>query len=121
MCSTPVCGILCGQRQSLAGVIPAGLCGILGIPLFQSMNNTKTAPGPPMRWDAIIKENSQHGVRSSGKRESGKRRVWRVKNTPISYNTPKAMIALPLTYGSPALGAYTEMNERQSPVNGTLP
>ncbi len=47
MCSTPVCGILCGQRQSLAGAIPAGLCGILGIPLFHSMNNTKTAPGPP--------------------------------------------------------------------------
>ena len=44
MCSTPVCGILCGQRQSLAGAIPAGLCGILGSLLFHSVNNTKTAP-----------------------------------------------------------------------------
>ena len=29
MCSTHVCGILCGQRQSLAGAIPAGLCAAL--------------------------------------------------------------------------------------------
>ena len=27
---TPVCGILCGQKQSLAGAAPAGLCRILG-------------------------------------------------------------------------------------------
>ena len=47
MCSTPVCGILCGQKQCLAGVIPAGLCRILRIPLFSSMNNMKTAPRPP--------------------------------------------------------------------------
>ena len=47
MCSTPVCGILCGQKQSLAGAIPAGLCGILGSLLFHSVNNTKTALGPP--------------------------------------------------------------------------
>ncbi len=26
-----------------------------------------------MRWDAIIKENSQHGVRSSGKSEAGEK------------------------------------------------
>ena len=93
MCSTPVCGILCGQRQSLAGVIPAGLCGILGIPLFQSMNNTKTAPGHPMRWDAIIKENRQHGVRSSGKSEAGEKTGVACKERlhTIPYNNPKAI------------------------------
>jgi len=42
-----LCGILCGQRQSLAGAIPAGLCGILGSLLFHSVNNTKTALGLP--------------------------------------------------------------------------
>ena len=47
MCSAPVCGILCGQKQSLAGAIPAGLCRILRIPLFHSMNNMKTVRGPP--------------------------------------------------------------------------
>ena len=47
MCPTPVCGILCGQRQRLAGAIPAGLCGIFGSPLFHSMNNMKTVRGPP--------------------------------------------------------------------------
>ena len=47
MCSTPDCGILCGQKQIRAGAIPAGLCGILGIPLFHSMNNTKTASRLP--------------------------------------------------------------------------
>ncbi len=26
-----------------------------------------------MRWDAIIKENGQHGVRSSGKSEAGEK------------------------------------------------
>ena len=49
MCSTPVCGILCGQKQSLAGAIPAGLCGILGIPLFHSGNNTKSPEATPRR------------------------------------------------------------------------
>ena len=73
MCSTPVCGVLCGQMQSLAGAIPAGLCGIPGSPLFHSMNNTKSRRGHPMRWDAIIKENSRHGVRSSGKSEAGEK------------------------------------------------
>ena len=29
--------------------------------------------GHPMRWDAIIKENRQHGVRSSGKSEAGEK------------------------------------------------
>ncbi len=29
--------------------------------------------GHPMRWDAIIKENRQHGVRYSGKSEAGKK------------------------------------------------
>ena len=47
MCPTPVCGSLCGQKQSLAGAIPAGLCRIHSIPPFHSMNNMKTAPGPP--------------------------------------------------------------------------
>ena len=47
MCSAPVCGILCGQKQSLAGAIPAGLRRILRILLFHSMNNTKTVPGAP--------------------------------------------------------------------------
>ena len=73
MCSTPVCGILCGQRQSLAGASPARLCGILGSLLFHSGNNTKSRRGHPMRWDAIIKENSRHGVRSSGKSEAGEK------------------------------------------------
>ena len=82
MCSTPVCGILCGQRQSLAGAIPAGLCGILGDPLFHSVNNTKTALGPPHEVDAIIKENRQHGVRYSGKREAGKKTGVACKEHP---------------------------------------
>jgi len=34
-----------------------------------------------MRWDAIIKENRQHGVRSSGKSEAGEK-VGGVKRTP---------------------------------------
>ena len=35
------------ELVGLAGAIPAGLCGILGSPLFHSMNNMKTAPRPP--------------------------------------------------------------------------
>ena len=45
-----------------------------------------------MRWDAIIKENGQHGVGFPGRSKLEKRRVWRVKNASISYNNPKAMI-----------------------------
>ena len=82
MCSAPVCGILCGQRQSLAGAIPAGFCDILGIPLFHSMNNMKTAPRHPMRWDAIIKENSQHSVRTSGKSEAEEKTGVACKECP---------------------------------------
>ena len=59
MCSTPACGILWGQKQSLAGAIPAGLGGILGIPLFHSGNNTKSRRGHPTPWDAIIKGEGQ--------------------------------------------------------------
>ena len=34
---------------------------------------TRSRQDHPMRWDAIIKENSQHGVRSSGKSEAGEK------------------------------------------------
>ena len=67
MCSTHVCGILCGQRQSLAGAIPAGLCGILGSLLFHSVNNTKTAPSP----------------RAVGCNQ----RVWAVRNSSVDIST----------------------------------
>ena len=35
-----------------------------------------------MRWDAIIKENSQHSVRSSGKHEAGKKTGVACKEHP---------------------------------------
>ena len=35
-----------------------------------------------MRWDAIIKENSQHGVRSSGKIEAGEKAGVACKKHP---------------------------------------
>lgn len=35
-----------------------------------------------MRWDAIIKENSQHGVRFSGKSEAGEKAGVACKECP---------------------------------------
>ena len=56
MCSTPVCGILCGQKKNLAGAIPAERCGILSGSLFHSMRHHENRVGPSTAWDAIIKE-----------------------------------------------------------------
>lgn len=56
MCSTPVCGFLCGQKQCFARAIPVQLCGILGISMLQSMRHHGNRVGPPAAWDAIIKE-----------------------------------------------------------------
>ena len=47
---------------------PARLCGILGIPLFCSMNNTKTAPSP----------------RAVG---CYNQRVWAVRNSSVDIST----------------------------------
>ena len=91
MCSTPVCGILCGQRQSLAGAIPAGLCGILGSLLFHSVNNTKTALGPPHEV-GCHNQRKQTARREIFREErSWRKGGWREKNASISYNNPKAI------------------------------
>ena len=45
--------------------------------------------GHPTAWDAMIKENSQHGVRSSGKSEAGGKAGVACKEHPHITLAPK--------------------------------
>ena len=46
-----------------------------------------------MRWDAIIKENSQHGVRSSGKHEAEEKTGVACKEHPHTIRRPISQIS----------------------------
>ena len=52
MCSAPVCGILCGQKQSLAGLIRRGF-SVFSHPAFLLDEQHENRAEPPAPWDAI--------------------------------------------------------------------